>query len=122
MIKNGESHRVKRVVNLINSAIMDALRRGKNIDIRLVSCPLTITKVEVSGDLKVAHCYFVPFNTKLSVDEIAEALKASKHTVRSYITEKIQLKYSPEIRFYFDHGVGNSNAVEALLKKLSHTT
>ncbi len=112
------SHRQKRVANLINSAIIDCFKRERGLDVKLSGCPITITKVEVSADLKVAHCYFLPFNTELTIKDIELALKNSKYAIRSYVTDKIQLKYSPEIRYHYDHGTQNYNLVEELLKKV----
>jgi ribosome-binding factor A len=100
------------------SAVTDCLRKGKGLDPRLFSVPLTITKVNISADLKVANCYFLPFNTKLSGDEILAALDESKYLIRQHVTKEINLKYSPEIRFHFDHAFENAAKIEALLKGL----
>lgn len=92
--------------------------KGKRVDIRLISMPLTITKVNISADLKVAHCYFLPFNTNLSRDEILEALEESKYIIRQYVTKEINLKYSPEIRFHYDQAFENAAKIDLLLNKL----
>ena len=88
------------------------------MDIRLISMPLTITKVNISPDLKIANCYFLPFNTILSSDVILEALEESKYVIRQHVTKEINLKYSPEIRFYYDQASENSAEIEDLLKSL----
>jgi len=71
--------------------------KGKGIDMRLIPIPLTITKVNITPDLKVANCYFLPFNTKLSEEEILKALEESKHIIRQYVTKEINLKYLRDI-------------------------
>ncbi len=113
-----ESYRQQRVASLINIAIVECLERGKKLDIRLIDSPLTITKVVVTGDLKLAKCYFMPFNTKLSEAELLEALNNSKYAIRDFVTHKIDLKYSPDIRFFYDHGFDNERIVNRLLDKL----
>ena len=80
--------------------------------------PLTITKVNISADLKVANCYFLPFNTNLSRDEILEALEESKYIIRQYVTKEINLKYSPEIRLHYDQSFENAAKIDLLLNKL----
>ena len=92
--------------------------KGKRVDIRLIPMPLTITKVNISADLKVANCYFLPFNTNLSRNEILEALEESKYIIRQYVTKEINLKYSPEIRFFYDQAFENATKINLLLNKL----
>jgi len=121
-LKNREkpqSQRQLKVSQLISSALIDCLRKGKRIDVRLFSMPLTITKVNISNDLKIANCYFLPFNTSLSSDVILEALEESKYVIRQHITKEINMKYSPEIRFYHDEAFENLAEIENLFKKLS---
>jgi len=120
-LKNREkpqSQRQLKVSQLISAAVIDCLRKGKRIDIRLLSMPLTITKVNISPDLKVANCYFLPFNTNLTRDIILEALEESKYVIRQHVTKEINLKYSPEIRFYYDQAFENAAEIEHLLKNL----
>lgn len=92
--------------------------KGKRVDIRLIPMPLTITKVSISADLKVASCYFLPFNTNLSRNEILEALEESKYIIRQYVTKEINLRYSPEIRFFYDQAFENAAKINLLLNKL----
>lgn len=116
--EKSQSQRQLKVSQLISAAVIDCLRKGKRIDIRLLSMPLTITKVNISPDLKVANCYFLPFNTNLSRDIILEALEESKYVIRQHVTKEINLKYSPEIRFYYDQAFENAAEIEHLLKNL----
>ncbi|XVN42930.1 MAG: 30S ribosome-binding factor RbfA [Candidatus Rickettsia vulgarisii] len=111
------SHRQQKAATLINSAIVEVLRNGKMLDKNLINCSVTITKVLVTSDLKLAYCYFLPFNTKLNAQELMEALDKSKYAIRSFVTSKINLKYSPEIRFHYDYGFDNTYQVEKLLKQ-----
>ncbi|MCC8418733.1 MAG: 30S ribosome-binding factor RbfA [Rickettsia endosymbiont of Glossina mortisans submortisans] len=113
------SHRQQKLASIINEALIEVLRRGKMLDSRLFDCPLTITKVIVTADLKIANCYFLPFNTKLTIDEIMEALNNSKNAIRNFITNKINMKFSPDIRFHYDRGFENAIKVEELLKNIS---
>ena len=83
-------------------------------DSRLDGFPITITKVNISTDLSIANCYFLPFNTKYEADELLEALEASKYAIRKFVTKKINLKFSPEIRFYHDVNFEQHALMEAL--------
>ncbi|WP_375330278.1 30S ribosome-binding factor RbfA [Candidatus Tisiphia endosymbiont of Nemotelus uliginosus] len=112
-----KSSRQKKVATLINAALVEVLRRGKMLDERLINCPVTITKVLVTADLKVTDCYFLPFNTVFNKIQLTESLNNSKYAIRNFITAKINLKYSPEIRFHYDHGFDNADKVDKLLKQ-----
>ncbi len=118
ILRNKEqSQRQLKVSQLLMSAVIDCLRKAKGLDELLLNMPLTITKVTVSTDLRIASCYFLPFNTILTSNEISDALARSNYAIRAYVTKEINLKYSPEIKFYFDHAFDNFSKIEALLKK-----
>lgn len=112
-------YRQQRVAGLIHTAIISCLERGKLIDIRLINSPLTITKIIMSKDLKIAKCYFVPFNTKIAHTELVEALNNSKYAIRHFVTNSVSLKYSPDIRFFYDYGFDNARIVDKLLDSVN---
>jgi ribosome-binding factor A len=113
-----QSQRQLKVSQIIGAAIIDCLMKGKGVDMRLIPIPLTITKVNITPDLKVANCYFLPFNTKLSEEELLKALEESRYIIRQYVTKEINLKYSPEIRFFYDQAFENAAKIDLLLNKL----
>ena len=112
-----QSQRQLRVAQLINVSVMECLRKESKVSSLLQDCPLTITKVTVTADLRIANCFFLPFNTKMTSDEILRALEDSKFVIRHYITRQVNLKYSPEIRFFYDAGFDNAELIESLLNK-----
>jgi ribosome-binding factor A len=112
-----QSQRQLKVAQTIHTNLVECFRRGAKLDPRLDNAPVSIVEVNISPDLRVANCFFVPFNTDLSVEQLLEALDESKYIIRDYITRQVNLKYSPEIRFYFDEGSMNTILVENLLKK-----
>ena len=118
-LTKSNSHRQQKLASIINKALIEILQRGKMLDARLFNCPLTITKIIVTTDLKIANCYFLPFNTKLTAIEITEALNSSKRAIRNFVTNKINMKFSPDIRFHYDHGFDNAIKVEQLLKTIN---
>ena len=108
-----QSERQLRVSQLINNAVLKYFREGSLVDIRLINCPLTITKVTVSADLKIANCFVLPFNTELPAEEILEALEESAFEIRKFVTKEINLKYSSELRFFYDNCFETVNIIEA---------
>ena len=112
-----QSQRQLKVSQVINASVLECLRKNGKLSPLLDGCPLSITKVNISPDLRVANCFFLPFNTKLTSDEISDALDESRYIIRDYVTSQVHLKYSPEIRFYYDAGFDNAAQIEELLNK-----
>ncbi len=112
--EKGQSQRQLQVSRAAHVVIADCLRKESKLDWRLEGCPMSITKVNISADLSVINCFFLPFNTNLSTDEILDALEKSKFVIRAYVTKQINLKFSPEIRFYFDVSYEKMALIESL--------
>jgi len=111
------SQRQLRVAELIKLALIDSIRKGKVSDVRLLNNEVTITYVKISADLKIADCYFLPFgHNRLTEKEWLSAFESSKYGLRGLVTSKVALKYSPELRFHYDHGFDNATNIEKLLK------
>lgn len=111
-----QSQRQLKVAQTIHTSLVECLRREGKLDYRLYGVPISIIEVNITPDLKIANCFFVPFNTELSISELLEALEESKYVIRNYVTRQVNLKYSPEIRFFYDEGEKNALLVEKLLK------
>ncbi len=112
-----QSQRQLKVSQVINSSLVECFRKGSKLPPALDNCPLSITKVTVSPDLRVANCFFLPFNTTLTSEDLLEALDEAKYVIRGFVTRQVHLKYSPEIRFYYDAGFENTTLIEELLRK-----
>lgn len=112
-----QSQRQIKVSSAINNALVLCFRRGSMLDQRLLDIPLTITKVTVSADLRLANCFFLPFNTTLSPEEILDALNESKFQIRKFVTKEVNLKYSPELRFFYDNSFEESLIIDELIRK-----
>jgi ribosome-binding factor A len=112
-----QSPRQLKVSQAIQASLVECFRKCSKLDILLDGCPLSITKVNISADLRVANCFFLPFNTTLTADAINAALEKSRFVIRDYVTRQVNLKYSPEIRFYYDSAFENLTLIEELIRK-----
>jgi ribosome-binding factor A len=114
-----QSSRQLKVAGLIRESLVAIFAKGKKLDIRLFENKITITNVKVSADLRHANCYFLPFGNSNKLKEIEEGLELSKYAIRQQLTESINLKFSPEIRFIFDSGAVNAMDVERIIKNIN---
>ena len=93
------SSRPQRVASLIWSAVDDILRRGLR-DPRITS--ITITRVEVSGDLRHAWVHYLPLGGQGDVEVLEAGLKAARGFIRREVGRAVRLRYLPEIHFSLD--------------------
>ncbi|MDF2964705.1 MAG: rbfA [Rickettsiaceae bacterium] len=116
------SQRQLRAASLIREALIEVLRNGKALDSRLLSTSVTVSDVKLSPDLKAATCFVLPFGfTKITEEDLMEALEASKYSIRSQVTKKINLRYSPDLKFVYDESFEKAFTIDKLLKQNINT-
>jgi ribosome-binding factor A len=95
----------------------EAIRTVK--DPRVANATITITKAEVSGDLKFAKIYFSVFGDENeSVKEIKTGLYSAAGYLRSYIARELNLRLTPELSFEHDKGMEHGADIMRLLKSI----
>ena len=105
--------RADRVAGLIKEEISAILQRELR-DPRLTLS--TITDVKVSDDLKCAKIYFV-CDTKRQ-DSTKKGFEHSKGFIRKLIASRLKLRYTPDLRFYYDESFDYSSKIDKLLKEV----
>jgi ribosome-binding factor A len=108
------SQRMLRVAELIRHSMADLLTRGTINDPLLEGHVVTVPRVKMSPDLKLASVYVMPLGGKAATEVIA-ALDRHKKYLRTEIAQRINLKFAPEIRFKIDDTFENVAKIDALL-------
>ena len=93
--------RTERVGELIRAEISDILRDEVN-DPRLGL--LSVTKVEVTSDLRHAQIYVSPLKEE-DVAEIYKCLKNARGFIQKRLGSRIKLRYTPIIEFHIDDSI-----------------
>jgi ribosome-binding factor A len=102
----------------MRAALDEILLLGKGLHPLLQQRVCSITNLSLAADLKLITCHFVPsVMCKQSHKEVLTALEDSKFMIRKMLTAKVNLKYSPEIRFIYDHGFDNAIRVNKALQE-----
>jgi len=109
------SQRMLRVAELIRHCLADLLARGEIIDPVLETHVVTVPKVGMSPDLKLATIFVMPLGGK-DAETVLTALDRHKKFLRGEIARKINLKFAPDIRFKVDDTFENSARIDALLR------
>ncbi len=109
------SQRQLRVGELIRHAMAEILTRGEVRDPDLEAMGVFVSEVEMSRDLKLATCYVRPFG-EADPARAVEALQRHRRFLRGAVTQRINLRFSPEIRFRVDTSFDTGERIDALLR------
>ena len=108
------SQRMLRVAELVRHAAAQLISRGDISDPVLEKHVVTVSRVKMSPDLKLATIYVMPLGGK-DEDEVIKALDRHKKFLRGEIAHEVNLKFAPEIRFRIDDSFDNVSRIDALL-------
>ncbi|MFP3916231.1 30S ribosome-binding factor RbfA [Lysinibacillus telephonicus] len=79
---------------------------------------VTITDVDVTGDLQQATVYISSLGNDREREETLKALVKASGFIRTEIGNRIRLRRTPEITFEFDSSIEYGNKIDALLRSL----
>ena len=79
---------------------------------------VTVTDVEVTGDLQEAKVYISVLGDQEKKEETLLGLAKAKGFIRSEIGKRIRLRKTPEISFEYDEALEYGNRIETILKDL----
>jgi ribosome-binding factor A len=109
------SHRANRVGEQMKKELGDIIsRKIKDPRIGFV----TITDVEVTGDLQQAKVYISVLGDDEQKENTLKGLAKAKGFIRTEIGHRIRLRKTPEIIFEWDESIDYGNRIETLLHQL----
>ena len=108
--------RANRVAEQMKKEIADILKRKvKDPRVEFV----TVTDVEVTGDLQQATVYVTVLEQQVKQAEALKGLEKAKGIVRSEVGKRIRLRKTPELAFQIDESIAYGNHIDDLLRKLN---
>lgn len=110
-----DSIRLKRIAEtylqemsqLLYFSVKDPLLQGVNI-----------THVQISPDMKLAKVYFTIHEGQSREKEVLKGLNRSKGFLRKELSQRVKLKFTPDLKFFYDETDEMSQRIEAILHKL----
>ena len=100
---------IKKVVgSLIDNGIKDPRVNGL----------ISVTKVDVSKDMKYCKIYVSMIGTK-DVDEAMEGLNSAKGVVRKEIGDRIRTFNTPEVKFIYDDSMEYGQHIDKIISSLN---
>ena len=108
--------RTDRIAEAIRRLIGEILH-GQLNDPRLAGF-ITITKVEVTQDLRLARIYYSVLGDDKKKKLIAKGLKSAKNFIRRRIGDELKLRYAPDISLVIDKSLEYKEHIDNILKKI----
>jgi ribosome-binding factor A len=78
---------------------------------------VTVTRVEVSGDLQIAKIYVSVMGDQKTQDLALHGLTHSAGYIQSKLGSRLKTRFTPAVRFYLDEGVKKSIEVSRLINE-----
>ena len=79
---------------------------------------LTVTKVTVKDDLKLAKVYISFLENKKPVEDVLEILKSKHNLIRHLVGSKLTLKYIPQFQFYYDDSIEHAQRIDDIIQRI----
>jgi len=109
-----KSFRTDRLGHLFREIISDIIRELNDPRIGFV----TVTKVEVSGDLHYAKVFISILGTEEQIAQSLEGLKSASGFIRKALGQEVRLRYLPELEFKHDKNIEEGARILSLINKL----
>ena len=110
-----ENLRQKKVSSLIKEVLSQFII--DTVQDSYESSLITITRIEITKDLKTAHVYLSLFGTEHK-EQILDVLNERMGYFRKYIASHTNLKYNPMLIFSYDPILSYKEKIDTLLDQL----
>ena len=110
------NNRTQRISEEVMRALADAIRTVK--DPRLQNGLVSITRCEVTGDLRYAKVYISVLGSEADAKEVMRGLKSAAGWLRREVGSRVQLRYAPELVFTLDHSITHGAHISEVLNRL----
>ena len=112
----GGFERRTRVGEELRHALAEIFIRGDFHEPVLRDASITVTEVEVSPDLRNATAYVLPFGN-IDPQDMLEGLARATRYLRHEASQRVRLKYTPNLNFALDETLDEAGRIEALLQR-----
>jgi len=108
------SQRMLRVAEQIRHVLAEMFARAEIHDDVLASHAVTVTQVRMSPDLRLATAFVMPLGGK-DTNAVLAALDKHRRYIRGEIAHRLDLQFSPDVRFREDDTFEEAMRIEQLL-------
>mgnify|MGYP000712326927 CR=1 FL=1 len=101
------NHEIKDIISNVVSSVI--LLEGAGL--------ATITEVKTSQNLRFSKIYISFMNNKLEKDDLVLSMNRNIKEYRYHLGKELQLKYVPQIKFYYDDTHEHMEHIATLINK-----
>ena len=102
------AHQIQKILGEITNRHIDLSHLGF----------ITFSRVSITPDLKIASVYYSVMGPKKDLKLIHREIKSMISVFRKHLGRALQIKFTPELRFYYDETEEYSHKIETLLSKI----
>ena len=108
--------RASRVADVIKNELSVLLvQRARDPHLRDIS----ISRVELSDDLRHAKIYYTMFQGQEKMAQVNRSLDKATGFMRSHLAKTLNLRFTPELRFWYDEEFEEVEKIEKLLDEIA---
>ena len=79
---------------------------------------VTVTGCEITSDLSYAKVYVTVFD-KEKKGTTLKALEGAKSFIRGQLSQRVDIRHTPELRFYYDESIEYGEKIEKLITDIN---
>ncbi len=79
---------------------------------------VTITGVDITNDLSYAKVYFTVLDDSRK-EKTLEALKGASHFIRGKLSERVEIRHTPELKFIYDDSIAYGEHIENIIESIN---
>ena len=79
---------------------------------------VTITDVDITNDLSYAKVYFTVLKDEY-LDVTLKALNKASSFIRGKLSERVNIRHTPEIKFIFDESIKYGERIEKIIEEIN---
>lgn len=117
--KTTDGKRADKVAEALRGELMTMLLSGALHDPGAQQA--TVSGVKMTDDLRLAKVYIRTLDLE-STDKarqlVLRALERAKGFLRRELAQRLQLRYAPELRFFYDDSIDRGREIEAALREI----
>lgn len=111
----GPSQRQLRAGELIRHALAGIFLRGETGDPDLERLTPSVVEVQISPDMKIATAYVRTLFAGKE-QQLLESLNRNKKYIRGLVAPRLEMKFTPEIRFRVDTALDYASKIDDILR------